>query len=104
MIKRKGQIIPKRIIKATNKKYQHLFKFGCDVEIVGKNVTSLDGGVALIYPNQKTVKRPSKITPVTGMQFGSGVVFIGFKCVIYASGVSKQMILGGFKVKGSQDE
>ena len=33
MIKRKGQIVPKWLVKSLEKKAQHVIKFGCDVEI-----------------------------------------------------------------------
>ena len=52
-LKRKGQIVPKRFIRAVEKKSQHLVKFGCDVEIVGNAIYMLSDGCAIHVPSVK---------------------------------------------------
>ena len=65
VIKRKGQIVPKRFVRAVEKKSQHQVKFGCDVEIVGNTIHQLTEGPVIFIPflkycnlkkNKKTVK------------------------------------------------
>lgn len=51
MIKKKGSIVPRYIIKAFEKKSQHLVKFGCDVKIEGNKVTALSDGDMFIIPS-----------------------------------------------------
>jgi hypothetical protein len=69
MIKRKGQIIPRNLAKAMSRKYQHLFVFGCDVEITGNKVKPLDGGTAIFYPQQRYVKKGGSNIKVRGVNF-----------------------------------
>lgn len=101
MIKRKGQIIPRRIISAMSKRYQHLITFGCDVEIDGNNVTAINGGAMLYYTNRKYVRRPSKTTIIKGVVFNRDVVFRGFDYVVRCdNGVRNQKFYGGEMAKG----
>lgn len=51
MIKKKGSIVPRYIIKAYEKKSQHLVKFGCDVKIEGNKVTALSEGDMFVIPS-----------------------------------------------------
>ena len=51
MIKKKGSIVPRYIIKAFEKKSQHLVKFGCDVKIEGNKVTALSDGDMFVIPS-----------------------------------------------------
>lgn len=52
-LKKKGQIVPKRFVKAIEKKSQHIVKFGCDVEIVGNTIYMLSDGCAIHIPYVK---------------------------------------------------
>jgi len=48
VIYKKGQIIPRRLVRCGNRKTQHLWKFGADVEIKGKTIKMLTEGAAII--------------------------------------------------------
>lgn len=82
VIKKKGQIVPKRLVKAVEKKSQHLVKFGCDVEIKGKTITALNGGTAIIVPEAKYCNMKKNKRLVKGFNF-SGITFIGFDTCIH---------------------
>lgn len=43
MIKRKGQIVPRWLVKSKNK-FSHTVRFGCDVEICGRKIKALSEG------------------------------------------------------------
>lgn len=45
MIYKKGSIVPRRLVRCKHRKTQHLWKFGCDVEVTGPNVVALSAGV-----------------------------------------------------------
>lgn len=51
MIKKKGSIVPRYIIRAYEKKSQHLLKFGCDVKIEGNKITVLSEGDVFVIPS-----------------------------------------------------
>lgn len=51
MIKRKGQIVPRYLVKSVERKAQHLVKFGCDVEITGKKIKALSVGCVILIPD-----------------------------------------------------
>lgn len=58
MIKRKGQIVPRRFVESIDKKSSHLVKFGCDVQIIGNKITSLNGdGPVIIVPSKNMFSR-----------------------------------------------
>lgn len=44
MIYKQGSIIPRRIIRCKHRKTQHLWTFGCDVEIINNTVKALTLG------------------------------------------------------------
>lgn len=44
MIYKKGQIIPRRLVRCKNRKTQHLWRFGSDVEVIGREVRILSYG------------------------------------------------------------
>ena len=55
MIKRKGQIVPRYLVKSVERKAQHLVKFGCDVEITGKKIKALSDGCVILIPDVRHV-------------------------------------------------
>jgi len=85
MIKRKGQIVPKYLVKSVEKKAQHLVKFGCDVEISGMTVTAINGGVGIIIPDVKYCNTKKNKRRVKGFEFGV-IKFIGTDTCIEATG------------------
>lgn len=47
---KKGQIVPRRLVRCKNRRTQFLWKFGCDVEVVGKTIKMKgDGGSAIMH-------------------------------------------------------
>lgn len=48
MIYKKGSIVPRRIARCENRKTQHLWTFGADVEVNGGNILVLTEGVVII--------------------------------------------------------
>lgn len=72
MIKKKGSIVPKRFVRAIEKKSQHLVKFGCDVEIVGINeIIALTDGDIICVPNNKYVNTRKNKKTVKGFSFSN---------------------------------
>ena len=47
MIYRKGQIVPRRLVRCKSQKTQYMIKFGADVEIKGRSIQMLSDGCAL---------------------------------------------------------
>ena len=60
MIKRKGQIVPKYLVRSIEKKAQHLIKFGCDVEIIGMKITGISEGDVIVIPAVTHVLRKKR--------------------------------------------
>lgn len=87
MIKRKGQIVPKYLVKAIEKKSQHLVKFGCDVEIIGRSIKAINGGVAIVIPDAKYCNLKKNKRLVKGFYF-DGLEFSGFDACIHITGQS----------------
>jgi len=85
MIKRKGQIVPKNLVKAVEKKSQHLVKFGCDVSITGKTITALNGGTVIVVPEARYCNLKKNKRTVKGFNF-EGLTFVGFDLCIHVSG------------------
>ena len=52
MIYKKGQIIPRRLVRCGNRKAQHLWKFGADVEVTGRTIKLLAPGSAITNNRQ----------------------------------------------------
>lgn len=53
---KKGQCVPRWLVKIDRKKFQHRLKFGCDVELIGKRVFMLNEGCCFYMANTKGVK------------------------------------------------
>tara|TARA_R110002020_G_scaffold471194_1_gene698038 strand:+ start:395 stop:709 length:315 start_codon:yes stop_codon:yes gene_type:complete len=94
MIKRKGQIVPKSIIRAVEKKSQHLLKFGCDCEVINNKVYPLQDGFIFTIPDIKHVLKKKNQRTVKG--FDCKAVSIDCErhstkntCYFLESGVSK---------------
>lgn len=100
MIKKKGQIVSKYLVKAVEKKSQHLVKFGCDVEIKGRTVTALNGGIAIIIPEAKYCNMKKNKRLVKGFNFSS-IEFVGFDTCISITGQSN-IVVNDISVKGLQ--
>jgi len=66
MIKRKGQIVPKYLVKSVEKKAQYLVVFGCDVEIKGKELTATSEGSCFVIRNSKYCYSKKKKRTVKG--------------------------------------
>lgn len=80
MIKRKGQIVPKYLVRAIEKKSQHLVKFGCDVEIAGRTIKPLHengGGVCIVIPDTKYCNTKKNKKRVKGFVVTKDIVFKG---------------------------
>ncbi|NOS39036.1 MULTISPECIES: hypothetical protein [Bacteria] len=85
MLKRKGQIVPKYLVKSVEKKAQHLVKFGCDVEINGRTLTAINGGVCIVIPEVKYCNMKKNKRTVKGFNF-DGISFVGFDTCIHVTG------------------
>ena len=85
MIKRKGQIVPKYLVKSVEKKAQHLVKFGCDVEINGRVLTAINGGVCIVIPEAKYCNMKKNKRTVKGFNFDV-ISLIGFDTFIHVTG------------------
>ena len=53
---KKGQCVPRWLVRVERKKFQHRIKFGCDVELIGKRVLMLNEGSGFYIANTKNVK------------------------------------------------
>lgn len=84
MIKRKGQIVPRYLVKSVERKAQHLVKFGCDVEITGKKIKALSDGYVILIPDVSHVLIKRNRVKVKG--------FIFYSLTIELSGVGKNAI------------
>lgn len=72
IIKKKGSIVPKRFVKAIEKKSQHLVTFGCDVELVGLNgIFALTDGDIICVPSTKYVNTNKNKKTVKGFNFSN---------------------------------
>lgn len=47
---KKGQIVPRFLVKCSDRKAQHLVKFGCDVEVYGKTIEAITYGSVFELP------------------------------------------------------
>ncbi len=74
VIKKKGSIVPKRIIESFEKKAQHLVKFGCKCEVINNKVYPLEDGDVFIIPNDKHVLKKKNQKTVKGFHCKSAVV------------------------------
>lgn len=45
---RKGQIVPRNLIRCKNRKTQHKIVFGCDVKIIGRKINMLSPGNCIV--------------------------------------------------------
>jgi len=55
VIYKKGQIIPRRLVRCKNRKAQFLYVFCVDVEVVGRVITALDPG-PLLHQRYEKIK------------------------------------------------
>lgn len=69
MIKRKGQIVPKYLVRSIEPKAQHLVKFGCDVEITGKSIRAISEGSVILIPSTTHVLKKKRQKTVKGFSF-----------------------------------
>lgn len=53
---KKGQCVPRWLVRVDRKKFQHKLKFGCDVELVGKCVFMLTEGSGFFIENAKGIR------------------------------------------------
>jgi len=68
MFKKKGSIVPRYLCESIERKAQHLVKFGCDVEIVGRTVTAKSNGNVIVIPWQKHVLKKKRQRTVKGFK------------------------------------
>ena len=47
MIYKKGQIVPRRLVRCKHRKTQYTVKFGADVEVIGRTIRMLSDGSAI---------------------------------------------------------
>jgi len=79
MIKKKGDIVPKYLLRGS-RGGQHLARFGCDVEIVGKRVTALTEGNIIEIPRSSYKKRKNRNKSKRNVTFTcGGIQFFGYK-------------------------
>ena len=69
MIKRKGSIAPKRLIKSIEKKAQHLVAFGCDCQVINNNIYPLEDGNVFIVSGKSHVLKKKRQKTVKGFDF-----------------------------------
>jgi len=53
MIKKAGQIVPRRLFRAKDQRHQYRIKFGCDAEIIGNHISALgpvNAPVVIVQP------------------------------------------------------
>ena len=74
MIKRKGQIVPKSIVRAIEKKSQHLVKFGCDCEVINNKVYPISDGDVFVIPSVTHVRIKKGKKKVKGFDGGNAYV------------------------------
>lgn len=77
MIKNKGQIVPKRLIRAVEKKSQHLVKFGCKCEVINNKVIALEPGPMLVVPSVKYCNTKKNKRRTKGYIVGKRVELVG---------------------------
>lgn len=70
MIKHKGQIVPKYLIRSIEKKAQHLVKFGCDCEIINDKVYPIADGNVFVIPSTSHVRVKKGKRKVKGFDCG----------------------------------
>lgn len=77
--KKKGQVVPKWLVKSLEKKAQHLVKFGCDVKIYrgAKKVVAISEGCIFYIPYIEHVLKKKNQVRVKGFHV-SGVHVILF--------------------------
>lgn len=56
MIKKKGSIVPKNLVRSIEKKAQHLVKFGCDCEVINDRVYPITDGNVFVIPSTTHVR------------------------------------------------
>jgi len=57
---KKGSIIPRRIVQADHRSYQHRLKFGCDVLAHDGNVKALEDGSIILVPAGKNENKTGR--------------------------------------------
>jgi hypothetical protein len=92
MIKKKGSIVPKRFLRAIEKKSQHLAKFGCDVEIIGNTIYPITEGSAICIPSIKYCNTKKNKRLVKGFEWQSN-------CCINGSRVSNGIRNNAFMIE-----
>ena len=68
MIKKKGQIVPRWLVKSVERKAQHLVKFGCDVQITGGKIKPLSYGPIIDIPHVTHVLKKKNQVRVKGFE------------------------------------
>ena len=63
---KKGQIVPRHLVKSVEPKARHLIKFGADVEVIGKKIKILSEGSAIIVPSVTHVLKKKRQRTVKG--------------------------------------
>ena len=71
MIKKKGQIVPKNIVRAIERRSQHLVKFGCDCEVINNKVYPMVGGDVFVIPSTTHVRIKKGKRKVKGFDGGN---------------------------------
>ncbi len=81
---KKGQIVPRYLVKSVEPKSSHLVKFGADVEVYGKTIRMLSDGCAIYVPCVTHVLKKKRQRTVKGFDFaGTHVIGLGRGSMIY---------------------
>ena len=75
---KKGQIVPRYLVKSIEPKARHLVKFGADVEVLGRAIRMLSDGCAIYIPCVTHVSKKKRQRTVKGFEI-VGVNVIGLK-------------------------
>lgn len=86
MIKLKGQIVPKYLCRSIEKKAQHIIKFGCDVEVIGKTIKMLSEGCCICIPSVTHVQKKKRQKTVKGFVCeGIDLIGMDYNCTVPSS-------------------
>ena len=77
MFYKKGHIVPRRLIRCKNRKTQHLWKFGADVDVSGRTITALTGG-AVFYNSRSYIGGNNGRPRIYNRSLITGITVMGF--------------------------
>lgn len=75
---KKGQIIPRRIVRCKNRETQHRCVFGCDVEIIGRNIIAISS-VDIILLNLRPIAKSNRKNLIYNIPHINNISVYGLK-------------------------